>query len=126
MHRKSDMLRVLARLNLHFPRTGRTAAELEQIAGDWAADLARYPLTVVERAAVCARRECEYFPSTAMMVTLCARSLGELERYQARRMALPESSTAVEANRQRGMLYCRQILARLDRAQGASCASLKK
>ena len=117
MHRKSDMLRVLSRLNLHFPRTGRTAAELDQLAGDWAADLARYPLSVVERAAVCARRECEAFPSTACMITLCARALGELQRYQARRMSLPESSSAVEANRQRGILWCRKILEQLDERQ---------
>ena len=62
--------RVLALLS-HFPARG-LAADVEQaVAGDWADDLAEYPLWAVEQAARQWRRSRKWRPSIAEMRNLC-------------------------------------------------------
>jgi len=114
MHEPNDIIRLLARLNLHFPRSGaRTAAELAVLAEDLAADLAPWPFEVVERAFVCARRECEFWPSTARLRDLCARTAAEIERQRQRE--IPSLEMTDEANIERGRRWCAVIVERLRR-----------
>ena len=114
MHEPNDMIRLLARLNLHFPRSGaRTAAELAVLAEDLAADLAPWPFEVVERAFVCARRECEFWPSTARLRELCGRIAAEIERQRQRET--PALEMTDEANIERGRRWCAVIVERLRR-----------
>lgn len=115
MHEPNDIIRLLARLNLHFPRSGgRTAAELAVLADDLASDLAPWPFEVVERAFVCARRECAWWPSTARLRELCARCADELERQQQRQQ-VPALEMTDEANIERGRRWCAVIVERLRR-----------
>ena len=107
------MLRVLARLNLHFPQSGRSAAELAALAEDWCEDLAPFPLEVVERGLKYARRESRWFPSTALMIEFCSRAMGELRRHQER-IALLAPDGDWEANAERGRRWCSIIRQKLD------------
>jgi len=115
MHDSQEMLKLLARLSLHFPQSGRTAAELAALSFDLAEDLAPFPLPVVERGFTYARRESRWFPSTAQLVEFCARAMGELRRFEERQALLaPEPDW--EANAQRGLRWCAIIRQRLGHA----------
>ncbi len=110
------MLRLAARLSLHYPQSGRSAAELAALARDWCDDLAPFPLEVVERGFIYARRECRWFPSTAQVVEFCARAMGELRRHQER-LALAAPDGDWDENAARGLRWCELIRSRLDKAK---------
>lgn len=112
MHDSQEILRLLVRLSLHYPQSGRTAAELAALSLDLAEDLAPFPLAVIERGMVYARRECRWFPSTAQLVEFCARAMGELRRFEQRK-ALAAPDPDWEANAQRGLRWCAVIRERL-------------
>ena len=112
MHDSQEILRLLVRLSLHYPQSGRTASELAALSLDLAQDLAPFPLAVIERGMTYARRESRWFPSTAQLVEFCARAMGELRRYEQRKaLAAPEPDW--EANAQRGLRWCAVIRERL-------------
>lgn len=112
MHSREDMLNLLMRLNLHYPQNGRAASELAALALDWAEDMAPYPMPVLERALLYARRESRWFPSTAQMLEFCRRAMGEYVRHQER-LALMQPEGDMEANIERGRRWTALILARL-------------
>ena len=102
----------MARLSLHYPQSGRTAAELAALSLDLAEDLAPFPLEVVERGMKYARRECRWFPSTAQLVEFCARAMGELRRFHEQQaLAAPEPDW--DENARRGLRWCALIRQRL-------------
>ena len=113
MHRTEDMLRILTGLTLHFPQAGRSAAQIAALAQDWTDDLAGFPLAVVERGAKYARRESEYFPSTARFMEFCRRAHNEYDLHRQALLPAPVEDADSEENRQRGLKYCAAILARL-------------
>ena len=112
MHDQQEMLRLLARLSLHYPQSGRTAAELAALSFDLAEDLAPFPLEVVERGMKYARRECRWFPSTAQLIEFCAKAMGELRRFQERQ-ALGAPEPDWDENAERGRRWCALIQRRL-------------
>ena len=82
------MLQLLVNLALHYPQAGRTPAQLQILAEDWAEDLAEFSPETVERAVKQYRRECAYFPTVADIWARC----DELRRGEAARadaLALP-------------------------------------
>ena len=113
MHRTEDMLRILTGLSLHFPQAGRSAAQIAALAQDWADDLANFPLAVVERGAKYARRESEFFPSTARFMEFCRRACTEYDLHRQSLLPAPAEDPDSEENRQRGLKNCAAILARL-------------
>lgn len=114
MHDSQEILRLLARLSLHYPQSGRTAAELAALSLDLAEDLAPFPLAVIERGMVYARRECRWFPSTAQLVDFCAKAMGELRRFEQQK-ALRAPEPDWEENALRGLRWCEVIRERLRR-----------
>ena len=50
MHNPDFMLQLLVNLALHYPQAGRTPAQLQILAEDWAEDLAEFSPGVVEKA----------------------------------------------------------------------------
>ena len=50
MHNPDFMLQLLVNLALHYPQAGRTPAQLQILAEDWAEDLAEFSPETVERA----------------------------------------------------------------------------
>ena len=112
MHDSQEILRLLARLSLHYPQSGRTAAELAALSLDLAEDLAPFPLEVVERGMKYARRECRWFPSTAQLVDFCAKAMGELRRFEQQK-ALRAPEPDWEENALRGLHWCEVIRERL-------------
>ena len=115
MHDSQEILRLLARLSLHYPQSGRPASELAALAADWVDDMAPFPKPVLERALLYARREARWFPSTAQMLDFCRRAMGEYMRHQER-LALMQPEGDMEANIERGRRWTALITARL-RAQ---------
>ena len=120
MHRTEDMLRILTGLSLHFPQAGRSAAQIAALAQDWADDLAGFPLAVVERGAKYARRESEFFPSTARFMEFCRRAYNEYDLHRQALLPAPVEDADSEENRQRGLKYCAAILNRLRAGAGTN------
>ena len=50
MHNPDFTLQLLVNLALHYPQAGRTPAQLQILAEDWAEDLAEFSPETVERA----------------------------------------------------------------------------
>ena len=73
MHNPDFMLQLLVNLALHYPQAGRTPAQLQILAEDWAEDLAEFSPETVERAVKQYRRECAYFPTVADIWARCER-----------------------------------------------------
>ena len=71
MHNQDFTLQLLVNLALHYPQAGRTPAQLQILAEDWAEDLAEFSPETVERAVKQYRRECAYFPTVADIATNC-------------------------------------------------------
>ena len=81
MHNQDFTLQLLVNLALHYPQAGRTPAQLQILAEDWAEDLAEFSPETVERAVKQYRRECAYFPTVAYIWARC----DELRRGEAAR-----------------------------------------
>ena len=114
MHDSQEILRLLVRLSLHYPQSGRTASELAALSLDLAQDLAPFPLAVIERGMTYARRESRWFPSTAQLVDFCAKAMGELRRFEQQK-ALSAPDPDWEENAVRGLRWCELIRERLRR-----------
>ena len=88
MHNPNFTLQLLVNLALHYPQAGRTPAQLQILAEDWAEDLAEFSPEMVEKAVKRYRRESAYFPPVADIRARCE----ELRRGEAARadtLALP-------------------------------------
>lgn len=81
-------LKLLTRLNLHYPQAQRTPSELQVLAIDWAEDLQGYSDSVVFEAVKRYRRTMPYFPTIADILRHC-RELEDEVRRERDRMALP-------------------------------------
>ena len=82
MHNPDFTLQLLVNLALHYPQAGRTPAQLQILAEDWAEDLAEFSPETVERAVKQYRRNSAYFPTVADIWAHC----DELRRGEARPM----------------------------------------
>ena len=103
MHNPDFMLQLLVNLALHYPQAGRTPAQLQILAEDWAEDLAEFSPETVERAVKQYRRECAYFPTVA---DIWAR---------ADALALPGRTLTREEQRMLNGEWCAKILALWDK-----------
>ena len=123
MHNQDFTLQLLVNLALHYPQAGRTPAQLQILAEDWAEDLAEFSPETVERAVKQYRRECAYFPTVADIWARC----DELRRGEAA-LALPGRTLTREEQRMLNGEWCAKILALWDkmdaRKQGRPDTSL--
>lgn len=71
MHNPDFTLQLLVNLALHYPQAGRTPAQLQILAEDWAEDLAEFSPETVERAVKQYRRNSAYFPTVADIWAHC-------------------------------------------------------
>lgn len=114
MHNPDFMLQLLVNLALHYPQAGRTPAQLQILAEDWAEDLAEFSPETVERAVKQYRRECAYFPTVADIWARC----DELRRGEAApgRCVGPAGRTLTrEEQRMLNGEWCAKILALWDK-----------
>lgn len=112
MHNSDFMLQLLVNLALHYPQAGRTPAQLQILAEDWAEDLAEFSSNVVEKAVKRYRRESSYFPTVADIWARCDELRWE-ETAQADGLALPEQTKTLDERCEEGAEWCAKILANL-------------
>ena len=112
MHNPDFTLQLLVNLALHYPQAGRTPAQLQILAEDWAEDLAEFSPEVVEKAVKQYRRECAYFPTVADIRARCD-ELRRGEVAQADALALPEQTKTLDERCEEGAEWCAKILANL-------------
>ena len=91
MHNPEFMLMTLTRLALHYPQAGRTPAQLQVLAADWAEDLAAFPQATVDLAVRSYRRRSAFFPAVADIVAEC-----EALRRGEEASALPQETMSFE------------------------------
>lgn len=101
-------LKILVRLNLHYPQAQRTPSELQVLAKDWAEDLQGYSDVVVLEAVKRYRRVSPYFPTIADILLHC-REVEEDRQRERDRLALP---VAVGVSPERAKWWIRKILKR--------------
>ena len=112
MHNPNFTLQLLVNLALHYPQAGRTPAQLQILAEDWAEDLAEFSPEMVEKAVKRYRRESAYFPTVADIRARCE----ELRRGEAARadtLALPGRTLTREEQVMLNSEWCAKILANL-------------
>lgn len=116
------MLPLLVNLAIHYPQAGRTPAQLQVLAEDWAEDLAPFAPETVEQAVKHCRRESAYFPTVADISARCAELRHALEAVRERQ-GLPESTQTLDERCEAGIAECAKILANLRGKLGsARCA----
>ena len=106
------MLQLLVNLALHYPQAGRTPAQLQILAEDWAEDLAEFSPGTVEKAVKRYRRESPYFPTHVVVGGRCA-ELRRGETALADALALPGRTLTREEQRMLNGEWCAKILANL-------------
>ena len=111
MHNPDFMLQLLVNLALHYPQAGRTPAQLQILAEDWAEDLAEFSPGTVEKAVKRYRRESPYFPTVADIWARCD-ELRRGETALADALALPGRTLTREQRMLNGE-WCAKILANL-------------
>ena len=109
MHNPDFMLQLLVNLALHYPQAGRTPAQLQILAEDWAEDLAEFSPGTVEKAVKRYRRESPYFPTVADIWARC----DEMRTALADALALPGRTLTREEQRMLNGEWCAKILANL-------------
>ena len=114
MHNQDFTLQLLVNLALHYPQAGRTPAQLQILAEDWAEDLAEFSPETVERAVKQYRRECAYFPTVADIWARCD-ELRRGETALADALALPERTKTFDERCEEGADWCAKILALWDK-----------
>lgn len=112
MHNPDFTLQLLVNLALHYPQAGRTPAQLQILAEDWAEDLAEFSPDVVEKSVKQYRRESPYFPTVADIWARCD-ELRRGEAAQADGLALPEQTKTLDERCEEGAEWCAKILANL-------------
>ncbi|GAB7497415.1 hypothetical protein Bwad002_17660 [Bilophila wadsworthia] len=112
MHNPDFMLQLLVNLALHYPQAGRTPAQLQILAEDWAEDLAEFSPGTVEKAVKRYRRESPYFPTVADIWARCD-ELRRGETALADALALPGRTLTREEQRMLNGEWCAKILANL-------------
>ena len=104
---------MLVNLALHYPQAGRTPAQLQILAEDWAEDLAEYSPDVVERAVKLYRRESPYFPTVADIWARCEEIRRGAEARLVDAQALPGQTRTVEEQIALNNDWCAKIFANL-------------
>lgn len=112
MHNPDFTLQLLVNLALHYPQAGRTPAQLQILAEDWAEDLAEFSPETVERAVKQYRLNSAYFPTVADIWAHCD-ELRRGETAQADALALPERTKTFDERCEEGADWCAKILANL-------------
>lgn len=112
MHNPDFMLQLLVNLALHYPQAGRTPAQLQILAEDWAEDLAEFSPGTVEKSVKRYRRESPYFPTVADIWARCD-ELRRGETALADALALPERTKTFDERCEEGADWCAKILANL-------------
>ena len=112
MHNPDFTLQLLVNLALHYPQAGRTPAQLQILAEDWAEDLAEFSPDVVERAVKRYRRESAYFPTVADIWARCDEFRQGAEA-QADMLALPGQTRTQEEQIALNNEWCARIFANL-------------
>ena len=120
MHNPDFMLQLLVNLALHYPQAGRTPAQLQILAEDWAEDLAEFSPGTVEKSVKRYRRESPYFPTVAKLsfFPVPADVMRQVEESRKRtpavnREALPENALTLDERCELGTDWCAKILANL-------------
>lgn len=113
MHKPDFTLQLLVNLALHYPQAGRTPAQLQILAEDWAEDLAEFSPEVVERAVRLYRRESPYFPTVADIWARCDEMRRGAEARLADAQALPGQTRTREEQIALNNDWCTKILANL-------------
>lgn len=113
MHNPDFTLQLLVNLALHYPQAGRTPAQLQILAEDWAEDLAEFSPDVVERAVKLYRRESPYFPAVADIWARCDAMRRSAEARLVDAQALPGQTRTVEEQIALNNDWCAKILANL-------------
>ena len=113
MHNPDFMLQLLVNLALHYPQAGRTPAQLQILAEDWAEDLAEFSPGTVEKAVKRYRRESPYFPTVADIWARCD-ELRRGETALADALALPGRTLTREVQRMRSPAWSAQFPAPSD------------
>lgn len=113
MHNPDFMLQLLVNLALHYPQAGRTPAQLQILAEDWAEDLAEFPSETVERAVKQYRRERVYFPTVADIWVRCDEMRRGLEARASDALSLPEHTRTWEEQVALNSDWCAKILTNL-------------
>lgn len=120
MHNPNFTLQLLVNLALHYPQAGRTPAQLQILAEDWAEDLAELSPEVVDRAVKLYRRESPYFPTVADIWARCEEIRRGTEARLVDAQALPGQTRTVEEQIALNNDWCVKIFANLRGQMGAS------
>lgn len=107
MHDVQEMASIIARLNLHFPRSGGlTNQQLVGLAEDWAEDLAEFPMPVIRQAVKLCRRDerRRFFPSLGELVEYCRVAEVEYRRFAQKHLPAPSEAT-LDADAERNRLH---------------------
>ena len=116
MHSPNFMLPLLVNLSIHYPKAGRTPAQLQILAEDWAEDLAGFSPDIVTQAVKQTRRECAFFPTVADIAERC----GTMQRgREARAQALPETTMTLDEQRAMNSEWGAKIIANMRRHMDA-------
>lgn len=113
MHNPDFTLQLLVNLALHYPQAGRTPAQLQILAEDWAEDLAEFSPDVVEKAVKQYRRESAYFPTVADIRARCDELRRGTEVRASDVLALPGKTRTREEQLALNSDWCAKILANL-------------
>lgn len=114
-------LPLLVNLALHYPQAGRTPAQLQILAEDWAEDLACFPVAVVAEAARQHRRESAFFPTVAEIRSRCE-NVQRGRQALAAALALPGQTRTLDEQCALNLEQGRRILARLGQLKGGEAA----
>lgn len=120
MHNPNFTLQLLVNLALHYPQAGRTPAQLQILAEDWAEDLAEFSPDMVERAVKLYRRESPYFPTVADIWARCDEMRRGAEARLVDVQALPGQTRTVEEQIALNNDWCVKIFANLRGQMDAS------
>lgn len=114
-HNVQDMAAIVAKLNLHFPRSGGLLNEqVISLAEDWAEDLAEFPMPVIRQAVKLCRRDehRRYFPTIGEFAEYCRIALVEYRRFTQKRLPENTGCDNDESKRQAGLDRLREIYQR--------------